>query len=643
MFRILLFIVILSLSANIGCKDDNKKAVDPGKTCPVTLLQTTDMHNRVAGVGPFLSYTPMNTADNDTVLGGFARLATEINTIRTAKTAAGSQVLLVDSGDYDMGTVYDFLWNHDPAPFRFIQQMGYDVITLGNHEFDYGPAKLAVMINAAKNATGGFTVPIVATNTVFDGATGTADDALETLKAGGAIVTTYVKTIPNDLKIGFIGLMGSSANTDSPNAGPVTFQYDYTNATVKAAIQAVVDDLKNNQGANVIIALSHSGIVPGTPNSGDDIKLAENITGIDIIASGHDHDMTSEIIKVSNTATGHVTNIFCAGEYTENLAELNFTATQNIGAINLTLANHPIDDTIAGDTAINTLVTGAGGMNDYINGLSSSWDLTTDLATMGNFTLTGPSPAGENRLGELLADALRYAGRNGTDQVIGAFATGVIRDRFYANQHITFADLFAMVPLGITTATDQGTYPVPGYPLLKVYLTGTELYDMCRFDALIIMFNLYTSNFAHLSGIQYTSSPDATLFRKIDSVNAYAYNDYQCTGSVGSAIIKDTSLTPPLYPLVVDSYVMAMLLSSDIQNLLHGLGIYITPKCSNRDAVTSLNMLSTRLDQDNNSGNGIQEVYAWSALIDYFTLLSGDINIAPYNEATNTHKRIITQ
>ena len=47
--------------------------------------------------------------------------------------------------------------------------MNYDLITLGNHEFDYGPKKLATMINQARDATGGFNIPIIATNTVFDG------------------------------------------------------------------------------------------------------------------------------------------------------------------------------------------------------------------------------------------------------------------------------------------------------------------------------------------------------------------------------------------------------------------------------------------------------------------------------------------
>ena len=638
MTQIVLFVLILSLSGNIGCKDDKNKVVDPGKTCPVTLLQTTDMHNRVAGVGPFLENSP-NFNGTDSILGGFSRLATEIKNIRTAKTAAGSEVLLVDSGDYSMGTVYDFLWDTDPAPFRFIQQMGYDVVTLGNHEFDYGPAKLAVMIKASQDATGGFTVPIVASNTVFD-TTSAADDTLEALETGvdPAILTTYTKTLPNGLIIGFIGLMGKSASDDSPNAGPVTFKYDYTNAAVKTYIQGIVDDLRNTQGANVIIALSHSGVTPiSDPGKGNDIDLAENITGIDIIASGHDHEMTSdnEIIEVTNTTTGHVTHIFCAGAYTTNLAELSFTATEKIGVTGLTLANHTIDDTLAGDVDMNTTIAA---MNTVLNARTDIPDITEVMGTMdSSFSLNEPSAVVENGLGELIADAVRYAGTATNTFTIGAFATGVIRDDFVAGESITFADIFAMVPLGITTATDQGTYPVPGYPLLKVYLKGTEIWDMCKFDALIMGFPSFAQDFVHLSGIQYTVTSGA-----VTSVKSFAWDDFKCTGTA-TDLAQDTTL----YPCIIDSYVMAMLLSPGIQGILGVFNINIHPKLSDGTTlVDATNMSSTtgsvRLDKDSGT-SGVQEFYAWSALNDYFsTLPSKTIPADPYKLAAYpSHNRII--
>ncbi len=127
--------------------------------------------------------------------GRLARLAAKINQVKIDRLLSGALVLLVDSGDYNMGTAYDMLWNTDPAPFRFINTMGYDLITLGNHEFDYGPKKLALMINRARASAGGFSIPIIATNTVFDGISGTDDDNLEELKGSVIINDYYVRNL----------------------------------------------------------------------------------------------------------------------------------------------------------------------------------------------------------------------------------------------------------------------------------------------------------------------------------------------------------------------------------------------------------------------------------------------------------------
>jgi len=604
---------------------------------PVTLLQTTDMHSHASGTVPFQSYTPMIPGNGSVITGGFARLATEINETRDAKTANGSAVLLVDSGDWSMGTVYDFLWNTDPASLKFIQAMKYDVTTLGNHEWDYGPAKLATRITASQNVSG-FNVPIVASNTFFDGVTG-----LEALQANGSIVTTYVKTLPNGLKIGFIGLIGEDAANDAPNAPPVTFKPDYAGAD-KAYIQGIVDDLRNNQTVNVVIALSHSGINPTTvPVSGDDIALAKNINGIDIIASGHAHIMTPVIIDQANiytTTPGNITHIFCSGSYTTNLAQLDFTATAN-GVTDLVLTNHPINDSIPGDSAINAMVLD---MDTEINTLIAPLGIgIADVeATMGNFSLSAPSSPGENGLGNLVADSLRWAGTEPSNFTIGAYATGMIRDPLIANQNVTFADLFRVVPLGITPATDQDNF-YPGYPLLKLYLNGTEIWEVCRFNGIIAATGQFTGGFIHLSGIQYSYhyAPLPT-FAVVDSVKAYAWNDYNCTGTPTEDVAQDTAL----YPVIIDSYAVDMLLSPSVQDLLSQLGISIYLKLANGTPVNASNMLTARLDKDAETG-GVQEEYAWAALLDYFTDpivnggLFGAIPADPYNLLTTSHKRII--
>ena len=607
----------------------------------MTLLQTTDMHDTVSGVGSFNEYTPDSTS-NDTVQGGWARLATKINEIRTARLLSGALVLLVDSGDYNMGTAYDMMWNTDPAPFRFINTMRYDLVTLGNHEFDYGPKKLAVMINTARAATGGFSIPIIATNAVFDGISGTADDDLEALNGSVIITDYYVKTYANGLKVGVIGLMGSTADQYAPNAPPVTFKSDYENADVKAFIQAKVDALRNTEGVHVVIALSHSGVLdPNGAPAGDDIKLAENITGIDIIASGHEHRMTNTVIPVVNGS--HTSYIICAGANGTNLAQLDFRVNMTQKKLDEapTLTNHPINDTIAGNLLINAMVHD---MNDFINNtfldpLGTSLGLTdlslSYIVATSSLDLNDPGSAQEFGLGNLLADSIRYVGTESDVRTIGAFANGVIRGTFKQGQEIAFADLFAIVPLGITTDDTQNPL-LPGYPLLKVYLYGNEVWDLCKFNATIMDFQLllpqYIAYFSSISGLKCTYD-DTT----VTGAQTYAWDDYKCEGlGPMTPIDDDTTL---LYPVIIDKYTMDMLLTPSIQGLLTALGISLHPKLDalGTTEINASNLLSTRLDRDPVMP-GIQEYYAWSASLKFFTDpdpgLNKTIPVVPYDLST---------
>jgi 2',3'-cyclic-nucleotide 2'-phosphodiesterase (5'-nucleotidase family) len=598
----------------------------------MTLLQTTDMHDTVAGVGSFNEYTPDSTG-NDTVQGGWARLATKINEIRAERLLSGALVLLVDSGDYNMGTAYDMLWNADPAPFRFISTMQYDLITLGNHEFDYGPEKLALMINRARDAAGGFSIPIIATNTVFDGISGTSDDGLEALNGSVIITDYYVKTYPNGLKVGVIGLMGETADEYAPNAPPVTFKSNYENADVKAFIQGKVDALRSTEGVHVVIALSHSGVIDpnGTP-SGDDIKLAENITGIDIIASGHDHAMTNTVIPVVNGS--HTSYIICAGANGTNLAQLDFRVnmTQKTLSEVPTLTNHTINDTIAGNILINSMVHD---MNDTINAILALPPLNTSLSSIvatSSLDLNDPGSAQEFGLGNLLADSIRYVGTESGVPTIGAFANGVIRGTFKQDQVIAFADLFAIVPLGITTADDQDPL-LPGYPLLKVYLNGNEVWDLCKFDATIINYQLYVAYFSSLSGLKCTYTGT-----EVNDARAYAWDDYKCTGLTPPTTIPKGTVT--LYPVIIDKYTMDMLLTPSTQGLLSFLGISLEPKLADGTVINAGNLMETRLDSDPLTP-GIQEYYAWSASLKFFTDPAGLNGIIPEVPYDLSIKRII--
>ncbi len=174
---------------------------------------------------------------------------------------------------------------------------------------------------------------------------GTGDDGIEYLMETGTIVNKKVIELENGIKVGLLGLMGENADEDAPVAKPITFNHDY------AFIQACVDDLRNNDGVDVVVALSHTGV--NSSGEGEDAEIAEHVDGIDIIASGHAHTKTFDAYIKGDSST----IIFSPGEYGEWVSHLNFTYNKKLGRIvgfefNLV----PVDDTVPGDPGMQYMV-----------------------------------------------------------------------------------------------------------------------------------------------------------------------------------------------------------------------------------------------------------------------------------------------
>lgn len=625
------------LFAFSGCSNDHNSrpeetgppVLTDGDMASFTLLQTTDVHHRASGSGSSLTYSPKDGMDSsdgaDKTQGGYARLTTKIAQARLAAASQNIPTLLVDSGDFLMGTVYDMTMGDAPAGFYFLEFMKYDAVTLGNHEFDYGPAGLAMILNNARGEDGsGFTVPIVASNMKTDGTANTDDDGLEAFIAAGAIVPTLVKTLDNGLKVGIMGLLGKNAENDAPLAGPVTFDHDY------AAIQQTVDYLKNDLGAHIIVALSHSGVtdVDGTP-VGDDIDLARNVTGIDIIATGHEHEMTPEIIMENGT------RIICAGYYGKNLAQLDVTVTVGSGVTEAALTNHPIDDTTPGDPSMNFIVDMMDAGIDEALKPQLGIGINDVIAGSGSDNLESPYKTEETGMGNLLADSLRYM-LGGMEGGIGIIASGVVREGFELGQQVTFADMYGVVPLGMTV--DPSQQNVPGYPLMQVNLTGAHVKNMCQLAAYVIgaadeafmaqlanpahpyhalyfaLVKLKSSYHLNLSGLRYTHAGAAGMYQIVPgSVTLYNRFDFSCQDQA-AAIVNDAAL----YPCVMDIYMYFVMQSADLQMLLGALNLPIVPLNNSGQPVTMANMLDSRIDRDP-ATPGVQEVKEWMAFLTFLT------------------------
>jgi 5'-nucleotidase/UDP-sugar diphosphatase len=591
---------------------DTIKGILPGKNqLEFTILQTSDVHDHASGYGPFLDYTPY-TLNDDGVRGGFARLATLIGMVRQNQEEADVPTLLFDSGDFSMGTAYD-LAADNPINLQFIQAMGYDAITLGNHEFDWGPQGLAMLLG--NGLAHGFSVPIVASNMASNGS------ALDLLPSG-TIVHKKIITLQNGIKIGLLGLMGPNADEEAPAAPPVTFDHDYL------FIQSRVNDLRNNDGVDLVVVLSHGGVE--TDGTGDDANLARNVSGIDIIASGHYHTATHSAIVTgpSNTI------IFSPGQYGEYLSRLDASYSPDLDrVVGFELNLLDVNDTVPGNAGIQQMVEG---YNVAINTTLAEAGLPqlSDPITTTSFDLQ-LSPFQVTGLGSLCADAVRNVANavapfNYPDSPIdiGVVASGVIRDPLLKGNTgvISFMDTYDSLPLGISP---YQTSP-PGYPLMHAYLNGMEVYTMCEVG-LSLSRMIGTDYYLNFSGLKIDYDPSqAMTFHGVQAVYLYSPADPFCTGTPELINPYDPD---KLYHVAVDLYALQML------NVVTGYGFPLVPKKADGTPLTPADYINYRIDAT--PGAGVTELKEWMALLNYLPTFGGAIPAGIYGPGGAVMNRIV--
>ena len=528
---------LLSALCCLTVSAQRRHATNPPPIDALTILQTTDLHDHGNGAGhEGLDVNPQTAMST---IGAYARIAAYVNNVRTT---AGHPVLLVDSGDWTMGTLYDLTLTSKPLALYFINAMKYDAITIGNHEWDYTPRGLAGMLAAAKGNFA-FSVPIVASNMELNGNA----DIAPFYGPGKAIQQTYVETLPNGLKVGYIGLLGEDAATVSPAALPITFDFLSFNYDV---IQGMVDNLRNVQGAQVVIALSHSG-TDATGETGEDVNLAKHVHGINVIASGHTHTPLSSLHSVTNGTW--TTQIIDAGAYGTNVARLDLRIDRTAGTITpLVFKNVAMNTEIQADPTTAAVVNATDQqLNASLAPILSQSFSDYAAANIGKGIYHPVGAAAQdmnpndrnpvlcpNGLGNLAADSVRNvanslvaatpAGVTGFDYnpyQLGVVPTGVIRASLQGGVPLTFADIYNVLPLGISPDTTQAL-PV-GYPMISTYADPGDVKKICALQ-LVGQSNLIGSSFyLNMSGIRYT----------LKSAETYTYFKY----ATAAAVLQITS------------------------------------------------------------------------------------------------------
>lgn len=464
------------------------QAEEAGESTQATILFTHDMHSHLLpapkeGGGEF---------------GGFARLKTVLDQQRAKAAAQGVPSLTVDGGDFSMGSLFQTVYTTQATELRSLGAMGFDVATLGNHEFEYRGNGLASMLNAARES--GEALPkIVQANytTPKD-----PDSGYNVVKALGDYgVTAYTMVEKEGVRFAVFGLMGKDADDTAPLSG---MAYE----PIIDAARRVVAEIQAKEDYDFIVCLSHSG-TNKDPAKSEDEQLAKAVDGIDFIVSGHTHTLLAAPKIVGNTIIGSV------GEYCNNLGKL--TISKDAAGKNTVVeyALVPIDETVKDDPAMAVTIGDYKALveKDYLSQFGMTYDQVL-ARTPFDFTPASQFAAEqeEDSLGNLITDAYIYAvqqaeqGKNAPPITAAFVNSGVIRASFPKGD-ITVSNAFDVSSIG------SGADGTPGYPLIDVWLTGAEIKNVLEVDPSVGP--IFSGAQLYSSGVRYDFNMNRMLFNRM--------------------------------------------------------------------------------------------------------------------------------
>jgi 5'-nucleotidase/UDP-sugar diphosphatase len=419
--------MVLSLTVTSFAADTaaDAKAEMAGKT---VILHTNDVHGAVEGY----AYIAQLKADYE---------------------AKGAEVILVDAGDFSQGTTYVSSTKGADA-VTMMNAAGYDVVTLGNHEFDYGYAQLKENMSKAK-------FKVVCADVFNEDGTPIFD-------------ASYTYTTKSGVKVGFFGMETPETQT---KANPALIK-GLTFADKDAFTKAAADQVAALKDADVVICLAHLGVdAESAPYRSTDLYAA--VKGIDFIIDGHSHTVMTK------------------GEKGEPIQSTG-TAFKNIGVIVIDNASKKIESNslyeIKEDTAKDATVAAAAKVivdrvnNEYgVKFATSKVELNGAKAPNGNRDV-------ETNNGDLITDAMRWKvlqNKDGLtvneDHVVAITNGGGIRAAI-AKGDVTKKDINTVLPFGNTVAV--------------VYVTGEQLLE--ALEASTFSTPTAVGGFPQVSGINFT-------------------------------------------------------------------------------------------------------------------------------------------
>ncbi len=415
----------------------------------LTILHTNDFHARFEPISKYDSGCSADSNAEGKCFGGSARLKTAIDAAR----ARSANSILVDGGDQFQGTLF-YTYYKGKFAAEMMTGLGYEAMTVGNHEFDDGPEVLRGFMDSV-----GF--PVLMSN---------ADVSREPLLAGTLMKSTIIEK--GGEKIGLIGLTPEDTDELASPGSNITF------TDPAEAVQTEVD-LLTAAGVNKIIVLSHSGY-------GVDQRVAAATTGVDVIVGGHSNTLLS---NSSDRAKGPYptmvgsTAIVQAYAYGKFLGELNVTFDDAGNVISATGEPVLIDAAVAEDAAVKARVGEAAGPLEEIR-----QRVVADAAAAieGDRSICRVQ---ECQMGNLVADAMLDRVK---DQgiTISIANSGGLRASIDAGE-VTMGEVLTVLPFQNTLSTFQ----VSGETLIAALENGVSQVEEVK------------GRFPQVAGLKFTWDP----------------------------------------------------------------------------------------------------------------------------------------
>ncbi len=572
------------LMMTINCKNVYASSND------ISVVFTSDLHSHVS------TFKTRINGGSEINVGGFARLKTYID----SKRNEDNDLLLVDTGDLISGTLYQTLVDSEAVELSMLCEMGYDAVTIGNHEFDFGLEALSNMysiVNSKYDVTPQLISCNLKLNPVPNG-----------LNQYG--IKDYTIVEKNGVKIAIIGVMGQ-------NAVNCIIDDEIQFSEYIESVKETVEKVKLSEKPDMIVCLSHSGTGEKLGKTEDE-RLAKKVPDIDLIISGHTHTLLQNYASVGDTA------IVSCGEYGIYTGFVKLTRKSNGRWFISKYETKLMDESIEEDEEI------AAQISDKIRlideNVLAQYGMQYDevLANNPNIIFENRdeyySRHSEIKLGDLLSDAYRYsAGRYGNTDTpvdIAIVPNGTIRNSICTGK-ITVNDAFSVLSMG-GIAGDK-----LGYPLVEAYLTGKEIRSLAEIDTTFSEKN--GDYMLHTSGLSFEYNPNRLYLDKVSDM------------WMSSALLEDSVSAfekEKLYHIVTDYYTLSVL--SRIGEVTNGL-LNAKIKDSNGNEVTALDDCIIY----DEAGKELKSFMALALYLKSFKAGSNGISVIPEYYASYHSRKVV--